>query len=155
LRGLFPASEGLGRGVGRQKGLEVQLGQGDVDGGRERRQVGDEAQLAVVAGQAQRHGEPEVIGAGADRGYIALQLGDEIVEAGIETAQRLVTQVLDDVATPLREVLHPPAHAVGVDRQTQHVHRRLQQFGRSALGEHRQGRVGGNDLPIGPATSAG
>jgi hypothetical protein len=60
----------------------VQLGQGDVDGGRERRQVGDEAQLAVVAGQAQRHGEPEVIGAGADRGYIALQLGDEIVELG-------------------------------------------------------------------------
>jgi hypothetical protein len=86
---------------------------------------------------------------------IPLQLGDELVQVGVGAAQRLVAQVLDDVPTPLGQVLHPPSHAVGVHGQPQHVHWRFQQFGGSALGEHRQGRVGTHDLPVGARDDRG
>jgi hypothetical protein len=73
----------------------MELGQGDVDGGRKRCERSDETELALVAGQPQRDREPEVVGPGVDGGEVALQLGHEIVEAGIGAAQRLVTQVLE------------------------------------------------------------
>jgi hypothetical protein len=60
---LDPTPKDLGgRLVGRQERLQVQLGEGDVDRGGERRQGGDEPQLALVAAQAQRHREADVSG---------------------------------------------------------------------------------------------
>jgi hypothetical protein len=44
--------------VGRQERLQVQLGEGDVGRGRERRQGGDEPQLALVAAQASGTAKP-------------------------------------------------------------------------------------------------
>jgi hypothetical protein len=56
-------SEDLGGGlVGREERLEVQLREGDVHCGRERRQGRDELELAFVAVEAQRHREADVIG---------------------------------------------------------------------------------------------
>jgi hypothetical protein len=74
------SAEQFGAGlVGREEGLQHQLGEGDVQRGGERRQRGDQAQLPAVPAEAERNGEAEVIGTGGGRGQVALQLEPEDV----------------------------------------------------------------------------
>jgi hypothetical protein len=47
-----------------------------------------------------------MVGPGRHGWNVVLQFGDERVESAVRTAERMGAEAVDDVATPLREVLN-------------------------------------------------
>lgn len=120
----------------------MQFGQRDVGGRGERGEGGDQPQLADLAAQSQRDGEAQVAGAGLGVREVALQFRDQLFLLRIRAEAQPIAQRHGDMAAPLGQVEHPLRHAVRVQREPAHVHRRAQQFRRAVLGEQAEGRVG-------------
>ena len=128
----------------------MQLGERHVGGGGERRERGDEAEVAVGRGQLQRHGEAEHVGLRGQRRQVALELGEQLLQRRVRAPHELGPQVLGDVPAPLRQVANPGREAVGVEGVAEHVGRRRQQRGVDAFVEQVERPVGGDEDAVGP-----
>jgi hypothetical protein len=69
------------------------------------------------------------------------------VQAVVAARLGLRGEVVQQVRTPLAEVDDPRCEALGVERETQRVDRRLEQLRRDARGQQRDGAVGGQEVP--------
>jgi hypothetical protein len=141
--------------IGGQERFQMELSEGDVDGGGERGDGRDQLELTVRAAQPQRHREAEMVGAWMHFREIAFQLGDELVEARVGAAHSPAAQALGDVPAPVGQIHHAPGQPVRMQREAQHVDRRLEQFRRGALGEHVERGIRGEQLAVGPHDDRG
>lgn len=75
-----PLSQYLGRVlIGREERFQVEVSDGDIDGGRERRERGDQGQLTVITSQLERDGEAEMAVPERCRRHVHLELGEQRV----------------------------------------------------------------------------
>jgi hypothetical protein len=113
----------------------VQLGERHVGGGGERRERGDEAEVAVGRTELQGHGEAEHVVLRRQRREVALELDDQRVQGRVRAPPELGPQVPGDVPAPRRQVANSGRVAVGVEGEAEHVDRRRQQRGVDVLVE--------------------
>ena len=144
------ASEDFGAGVvRRQEGFELKFGDGDISGGRERGKRSNETQLAAIGAEPTGYGKTQVIRSRVYVRDIGLQLRDEFVESWVRAPQRLGTETLDNVATPLSQIDDAIGKPTRVKREPQQVDRRFKKVVGRTLDQQANGSIGGNQLSVG------